>query len=44
MTTDAETAVRRAYHAAERNVMDVQAPSQVIGHLKLPEYLRNTHA
>ena len=25
MTTDAETVVRRAYHAAEGNVMDVQA-------------------
>ena len=24
MTTDAETVVRRAYHAAEGNVMDVQ--------------------
>jgi hypothetical protein len=44
MTTDAETVVRRAYHAAEGNVMDVQALSQLISHLKLPESGRNTHA
>jgi hypothetical protein len=44
MTTDAETLVRRAYHAAEGNVMDVQALSQLIGHLKLPEPGRHTYA
>jgi hypothetical protein len=43
MTTDAQTVVRRAYNAAEDNVMDVQALSQLIGHLKLPEPERNTN-
>ncbi len=44
MTTDAETVVRRAYHAAEGNFMGVQALSQLISHLKLSESGRNTHA
>jgi hypothetical protein len=44
MTTDAETVVRRAYHAAEGNVMDVQALSQLMTRLKLPASGRNTHA
>ena len=44
MTADAETVVRRAYHAAEGNLMDVQALSQLISHLKLSESGRNAHA
>jgi hypothetical protein len=41
MTTDADTVVRRANHAA---VMDVQALSQLIPHLKVPESGKSTHA
>ena len=44
MTTDTETVMRRACHAAEGNVMDVQALSELISHLKLPEFGRNTRA
>ena len=44
MTTYAETVVRRAYHAAEGNVMDVQALSQVIRNLKVPKSGKNPHA
>jgi hypothetical protein len=45
MTTDVDTVVRRAYNAAEGNVIvDVLALSQLIGRLKLPESRRNTYA
>jgi hypothetical protein len=44
MTTDAEIVVRRAYHVAEGNVMDLQALSQLISHVKPPESGKNTHA
>ncbi len=44
MTTDAQTVVCRANHGAEGNVLDVQALSQLIRHLKVPESGKNPHA